>query len=268
MLAGLASIALARGNVDDSLKLFEDALSNGLADPALCYRYAVLLDRTGGPVATHRAALARAVALRPNFDDARYALALLEKNAGNNQAAVDQLRAMRPVAPPRAYHYWFAIADALIGLGRNDEAAAAARKAAEFTSDPGEHYRAVQLAHTAQTHVAVRFAVDASGHQQLVTTRVPNDVADWNPFIEPSDDIRRIEGTLREVDCSGPVTRMIVESASRRITIAIADPTRVQMRHAPAEFVCGPQSEAEVIVQYAAHAAADSDGIARGIEFR
>jgi tetratricopeptide (TPR) repeat protein len=269
MLAGLASIAAARGKAGESLALFDSALSNGLADPDLCYRYAVILDRAGGSIDTHRAALARAIGLRPGFDDARYALALLEKNAGNNQAALDQLRAMCAPAPPRAYHYWFSIADALVGLGRNDEAVAAARQAAEFASDAGERYRAAELARTAQTHVAVRFALDASGRQQLITTRVPNDVTDWNPFIEPADDIRRVEGTLREIDCSGPVTRLVVESGSRRIAVAIPDPTRVQMRRAPAEFVCGPQSPVDVVVQYAARkTAGNADGIARGIEFR
>jgi hypothetical protein len=269
MLAGLASIAAARGKADESLTLFDGALSNGLADPDLCYHYAVLLDLAGGSTDTHRAALARAIVLRPGFDDARYALALLEKNAGNNQAALDQLRAMRAPAPPRAYHYWFATADALLGLGRHDEAVAAARKAAGFASDGGERYRAAELVHTAQTYVAVRFTVDASGREQLLATRVPNDVTDWNPFIEPTDQIRRIEGTLREIDCSGPVTRLIVESAAQRITVAIPDPARVQMRHAPAEFVCGPQSPVDVVVQYAARkTAGNADGIARGIEFR
>jgi tetratricopeptide (TPR) repeat protein len=269
VLAGLASVMWARGKTGESLRLFEDALSKGLADADLCYRYAVLLDGAGGPVETQRAALSRAIALRPRFDDARYALALLEKNSGNNQAALDQLRAMHSVSPTRAYHYWSAVADALIGIGQNDEAAAAARTAAEFASDQVERFQAAQLEHTARTHLAVRFAVDESGHRQLVTTRVPNDVADWNPFIEPSDHIRRVEGALREIDCSGPVTRLIVESGSRRVAIAIPDPTRVQMRHAPTEFVCGEQSPADVVVEYAVRAGdASAEGIARGIEFR
>ena len=262
VLAGLATVALAQGKPDESRKLFQQALSFGLTDAGLCYRYAALLDRTGGSVEERRAALQRAVASRAGFDDARYALALLEKNSGNDAAALAELRAMREVAPPRAYHYWFAVADALAALGRNDEAVSAAKKASEFASDAEERALVAQLAYQARTHLAVRFAFDASGHPQLVTTRVPNDATAWNPFIQPTDDIRRVEGTLREVDCAGPVVRMLVETGTGRITILIPDPSHVQMRNAPSEFVCGPQSPADIIVQ------CNREGIARGIEFR
>ena len=268
ILGGLGAVALGKGRAEESHRLFGEALSHGLSDAGLCYRYAGLLDAAGGSVDDRRAALARAVEIRPDFDDARYALALLEKNLGNNQAALEQLRAMRRVAPPRAYHYWFALADALAGLGRNDEAVTAAQKAAGFASTPEDREHADQLAHVARTHVAVRFARDASGRQQLVTTRVSNDEAAWNPFIEPTDDIRRVEGTLVEIICGSAGARVVVETGGKKVTAAIPDPTRVQMRNAPSEFTCGPQSPVSVVLQYAASKAAGADGIARGIEFR
>ena len=269
VLGGLAAVAAAKNRPAESSGLFARALARGLADPELCYRYAVLLDRSGASSEERRPALERAVALQPGFDDARYALALLEKNLGENEAAIEDLRAMRHVAPARAYHYWLAMADALTGAGRNDEAVTAARKAAELASNDAERAHAEQLAFTARTHLAVRLARDSSGRLKMVTTRVANDATDFNPFIEPADDIRRVEGKLREIDCSGPVTRMIVETPGGSIAVAIPDPSRVQMRKAPPEFVCGPQEAVEVAVQYAANATiANADGVARGIEFR
>ncbi len=269
VLGGLAAIALAEGRPNESRDLFAQALIRGLADADLCYRYAVLLDRAGRPADERRAALTRAIALQPGFDDARYALALLEKNLGNYEAALAQLRAMRSVAPPRAYHYWFAMADALTGAGRNEEAVTAAKKAAEFASDPDQRAHAAQLAQIAQTHLAVRFVRDGSGRLQLVTTRAPNDGTGWNPFIEPTDDIRRVQGRLREIDCSGPMTLMVVDTGAGRIVVAIPDPSHVQMRNGPPEFVCGPQSPVDIAIQYAAHPAIpNADGIARGVEFR
>ena len=269
VLAGLAAVALAKGNLDNSLPLFAQAIARGIPDATLCYHYAMLLDRAGGPASERRAALARAIELQPSFDDARYALGLLEKSLGNDATAVAQLRAIRHVAPARAYHYWLAMADALLGAGRNEDAAAAANQAADLAADPDQRAHAAQLKHMAQTHLAVRLAHDSDGRLRLVTARAPNDGSDWNPFIEPTDQIRRIEGKLVEVDCSGPVTRMIVESGSGRVVIAIPDPAHVQMRHAPPEFVCGPQAPAEVAVQYDARPGIpNADGIARGIEFQ
>ena len=269
VLGGLATLALARGKLEQAKTLFAEALAGGIADADLCYRYATVLGDTGGAVDQRRAALGRAIALRPAFDDARYQLALLEKNAGNYAAALLQLRAMREVRTPRAYHYWMAMADALIGTGANEEAVHAAKKAAELAHDSDERLQALQQVHIAQTHVEVRFERDASGRQHMVMTRVPNDATEWNPFIEPGDEIHRAEGVLAEVSCGAPFLRIAVQTAQGRVTIAIPDPDRVQMRNAPAEFVCGPQNGAEVVVEYTTRpAVAESDGIARGIEFK
>ena len=100
----------------------------------------------------------------------------------------------------------------------------------------------------------------------MVTTRVPRRTADWNPFIEPGDQVRRVEGVLREIDCSGEATRIVVETPDARLALTIVDPTRVQMRNAPAEFTCGVQPGSPVKVVYAAKGAAE--GAVRGIEFR
>ena len=196
-------------------------------------------------------------------------MALLEKNQGHDEAALADLRALRTVPPARAYHYWLATADVLIGLGRNQEAVSAAGQAAELASDADQRAHAVQLVYTAQTHLAVRFVRDDSGKLKLVTTRTPNDGTDFNPFIEPTDDLRRVEGRLREIDCRDPVTRMVIDTDTGRLTVAIPDPSHVQMRNAPPEFVCGPQPLVQVTIQYAASAAIpDSDGIVRGMSFR
>lgn len=268
VLGGLAAVALQKRKPDESRSLFEKALSHGLADADLCYQYAVLLDRIGGPVELRRAALERAIDVRSDFDDARYALALTEKNHGNNQAALEQLRAMRKIPPARAYSYWCAMADALIGLERNDEAVEAAKKAVALASEPQERVRAAQLVHSAQTHLAVRFVRDASGHQQIVTTRVPNDATEWNPFIEPTDKMQRIEGKLVEVICGDPATRLVIDSGENRVTVAIPDPSRVQMLHAPPDFACGAQTAVRVKVDYAASHSYDAVGIVRGVEFQ
>ena len=265
--AALGAIALRKGDAAGAREQWKRAIEQGVADAEVCYRYAILADATGLTPAEIRPALERAVSLQPDFDDARYKLALLEKNAGHLEVALAQFRAMRKIAPARAFSYWSAVADTLNELAMREEALSAARQAAEHAHTEDERSRAAQLAYFAETDLAVQFTRDSSGRAQMVTTRVPHAAADWNPFVEAGDDVRRVRVALREIDCSGGVTRIRLESAGAMLTLAIADPSRVRMRNAPEELVCGTQSGEAVWVEYAASKRGGADGLVRGIEF-
>jgi hypothetical protein len=177
---------------------------------------------------------------------------------------------MRNVIPGRAFNYWIGVADTLNELGSREEAQAAAQRASEYARTAAERAHAARLAYFARTDLAVQFTRDANGQSQLVTTRAPHNTADWNSFIEPGDDMRRVQGALQEIDCANPVTRVLVNVNGRRLTLAIPDPSRVLMRNAPSEFVCGPQPGTAVTIDYAASggAGARTDGIVRGMEFK
>jgi len=264
--AGLGLIALRKGDSDGARQFWSRAIEQGIDDARLCFNYAILADQANLPAADIRPALERAIALQPDFDDAHYQLALLEKNAGHYETALREFHAMRTVAGARAYAYWLAMADTFNELGRRDEAQAAARHAVEHAATASERARAAEETYFAETDPGVQFARDASGHLQLVTTRMPHQQSDWNPFIEPADDIHRVQGTLREIEC-GSVTTIGVDAAGKRITLAIPDLQHVQMRHAPSEFVCGPQTATPVTVDYAGTPNAATDGIVRGMDF-
>ena len=56
--------------------------------------------------------------------------------------------------------------------------------------------------------------------------------------------------------------------AGTLLTLAIPDLQHVRMRHAPADFVCGPQPEAtKVTVDYARTQNGTATGIVRGMDF-
>jgi tetratricopeptide (TPR) repeat protein len=265
--AALGMIALHQGDSEGAGRAWKRAIRQGIRDPMLCYNYAVLADQAGVPADDIRPVLERAVALRPDFDDAHYQLALLEKNARHFEAALEQFHALRMVPDTRAYAYWLALADTFNELGRRDEAQSAARHASEHAVTSAEHARAAEEIYVAQTDPGVQFARDASGHLQLVTTRMPHQQSDWNPFVEPGDDMHRVQGTLREIDC-GKLTTIHVEAAGNQIALAIPDLQHVQMRHAPQEFVCGPQLPAPAVsVDYARVKKAATEGVVRGMDF-
>jgi hypothetical protein len=183
-------------------------------------------------------------------------------NTGHSEAAVVEFRAMKRITPVRAYSYWSALSYTLNELERRDEAKAAALEARKTASTAAERKHALELHHMADTDLAVRFTRDANGRGQLVTTRAPHNQTDWNPFIEPGDRMRRVEGTLREIQCSGTALRIGVNTTEGPLLLAIPDTSRVQMRNAPAEFTCGEQSARSVAVEYAV------PDVVRGIEFR
>lgn len=267
--AALGIIALEKHDWNAARHHWARALEYGIPDAATCYQYAVLADAAGLPRDDVRPALERAISIQPHFDNAQYQLALLDNNAGRYESAVLHLRAIQTVAPARQFAYWTALSYALSELGRRGEAEAAARQADEHAATPEEHARAAQLSDIANTEVNVRFSRDAAGHSKLVTTRIPYNTPNWNPFIEPDDHIRRVDGKLRAIDCEGNALQMQLDTATGLITLGIPDPLRVQMRNAPKEFTCGPQPNNPVTVVYAVSDASNSnrEGIIRGMEF-
>jgi len=234
----------------------------------LLYRYAIIADERGISQTEIRRTLERAVALEPGFDDARYKLALLESNAGDYPAALEQLRAMHSPSSERAFGYWNATANALIEVGEREEAARAAQRALETARTGSEHALALQLAYVAKTDLTVQFAEDANGHERLVTTRVPHGVSGFNPFINPKDHILRVQGTLEEVRCNGgQLTGFTIDAPDGLVTVAVPDPLHVLMRNGPAEFTCGPQPATRVSIEYAVAPGTTRSGVLRGMEF-
>ena len=103
------SIALHKGDPAAHARFWKRAIDQGIPDARLCLS---LRDsgRSSGPSRGRYSSGvgARASHCEPDFDDAHYQLALLEKNAGHYEAALREFHAMRIVAGTRAYAYWLA----------------------------------------------------------------------------------------------------------------------------------------------------------------
>jgi len=258
--AALGTLALENGDPASAADLWKKAIDLGIADAAVCYRYAILADDRGAAPSDLRPVLARAIALDPGFDDARYKLALLEKNTGHAEDAVAQLRAMREISPVRAFAYWTALGDALLDLNRRAEARQAVARAAAVAATAAERRRAAELGWLADTELAVEF-----DRGQAHTVRVPINAPPRNPFIESGDHAKSAEATLEQVECADDGLKVRVQTAEATLLLTVPDPTRVQIRNAGAtafELTCGPQQSRKVLVEYT------STGILRGLELR
>ena len=258
--AALGALALRRGDTAGAVTSWKRAIELGVADPDLCFRYAALADNRGLPALD---ALHRAIELRPDFDDARFKLALIEKNSGHAEAALAQLRAMRRVAPFRAFAFWIAVADCNLDLDRRADARQAALQAREHASSDDERQRADDFVWMADSELAVEIA----GPNQFRTIRVPVKSPPRNPFIEAGDRAQQAEGTLREVQCpEGGVIQLLVDTPKGMLTLSAGDLARVQIRNGGGEkfeFTCGLQDPRRVLVEYDA-----GKSLLRGIEFR
>ncbi len=269
LLASLGTVSLRENRPTEAAGYFRRALNNHLVNAAICYRYALLAEEMNITAAEIERALEQAIFVQPDFDDARYRLALLENNQGEYAAAVHQLQSMSQPSSGRAFAYYAALAYALEELDRREEAAAAARQAMNLASTAEERAHAAGLAYVAATDLAVRFIRDANGNLALSTTRVPHGTAaEVNPFIEPGDHIRTATGHLREVQCSGGrLTGLLVDSAGGTLTVAIPDPQHVLIKHGPSSLYCGPQSETSVAIEFAA-SRDSATGVLRGMDFK
>jgi hypothetical protein len=252
VLTALGTIAGRQGNREENLKRWQEAIRYGSTDADLCYRYALLAEEAGRDAQDVKVALERALVLVPDFDDARYKLALIESQVGEYKSAVEQLRAMRTPVGTRRFAYCVAMASALTELDERGEAQKAAQEAEKAAETEAERLQAKQMAYMAATDLKVQFVTDSEGHAQIMTTRVEHGTTDWNPFIEPADHIERARGVLSEVFCrAGKLSGFLVRTVDGPVTVDVPDPLHVLVRNGPGEFYCGPVEGKEVGAEYA-----------------
>jgi hypothetical protein len=268
--AALGEIAARLGNKGENLRQWREALRDQTRDAELCYHYALLAEEAGVGAPEVRVALERAVELAPDFDEARYKLGLLESQAGEYQLAVQQLRAMQVPAGARRFAYWIALAAALNELDEREGAKEAAREAETAAQTEDQRIEAKQIAYLAATDLKVQFVTDAAGNRQITTTRVEHGSTDFNPFIEPSDQVEKVTGELGEVLCEGGKLRGFLMRTSRGpVTVEVPDPLHVLIRNGPSEFYCGPVRGKTVGAEYAVvKKAGKTTNVLRGMTFQ
>ncbi|HEX4772663.1 MAG TPA: hypothetical protein VH351_17655 [Bryobacteraceae bacterium] len=267
--AALGNIALHQHDLETARREWKRALDDGIADPVLCYQYAILADQMNLSAEEVRSALHRAVLLNPAFYDARWRLAILEEDAGNFQESAAQLKAMNVISPSRAFAYWSTLSYVEEEVEEHEAAAKAANTAERFAATPDERSRARELAYIAQTEVRMRLSIDANGHREMVATRVPRGTVDWNPFVQPADKMRRVRGMLSDVICAnGRLTGIVIRGSTDVTPLAVSDPQLVLILNGPSQFACGAQANAPAVVaDYAFAPHAETVGIARAIRF-
>ena len=158
------SLAYQKGDLQSARRYWSQAFHAGIRDADLCFRYAILAESQGAPAGEIRNALERAVRVRPDFDDARYKLALIEFNEGNCGGALAQLQGIRSIRPDQAYNYWVVATFAALQTGNRKQATQAAEQARNCAGTSAERLQATQLLSISERGGDIRGTRDGSGH--------------------------------------------------------------------------------------------------------
>ena len=134
--------AWANGDESGARRHFELAMKMGTKDARMCYDTARLERAAGDPGRRAATALQRAVWLKPDYAAARIELGRLWMEQGQYEAAVEELRRVKRVAPEQAVAYYLAMAQAYWKTGRAEEAREEARIAKKWARTAGESERA------------------------------------------------------------------------------------------------------------------------------
>ena len=98
----------------------------------------------------------------------------------------------------------------------------------------------------------------------------PGHEAHFRP--QPGEKIQRVQGALRQIECSPDGNRMLLTVDNRVVTFHLPDPKAIEFIHdggGALELACGPQRPLWLTVEYVPSSVVErmSAGIVRRIEF-
>jgi len=239
----LGYLAWQDGDSVSARRYFEEALPQ-TKNPQMCYHLA-MLDHDAGAGAEQGkgdliAALSRAVALKPDYAEARLQLGIAEYNRGNYDAVIAALSPIERIAPEHAAALRGALASA------RAQTSGAAREASGTPPEPVREPVRPSLRR-------------ADGSSELL------EPAPATPVKDLPGGLRRVEGEAQSLDCDGPHPKLVVLVGAATMTFEIPDPKQVTLRHEGSgrfEFVCGPMNRFHVVVDYTPDA-----NVVKAIEF-
>jgi tetratricopeptide (TPR) repeat protein len=238
--AGLAELAWRGRHPDEACRHFARAAELGSTNPRLYYDYSLAMRAAGQADASAIPLLKKALALNPEYTEARQFLAFCLLQDGKYQDAVDNFKQVKGIKPERAFSYYHALSYAYYQLGKWDDgqnAAEAARKYAREAQQIGvaeEMLRDLREARSARNQRAVAAQQNAAAGS-----------AEKPGFL--------IHGTLQQVDCLGKTVRLKVAVGQKQVAVAITDPKSLLIQGSKSgtlDLTCGPQKGRVVTLEY------------------
>ncbi len=251
---GAARLAWAGKNIDAALVQFARAVELGTTDPKVYFDYAMLSRQSRG-TADQVSLLEKAVSLKPDYKEARLALAYDYMNAHKYPNAIEHLRQVKQVTKDEAFAYFSALAFANNGIGNPQEARKNAEAAKRYASAPAETESIANLLQY----------LDRKEKRSLLADIEPTIAKNPPPARVETSNIREIQrptiqekrisvaGLLNQVDCLGKSARFHITAQGQKLTLLVPDPAQIELRGVAAQtfdMTCGPQKPMPVVVDY------------------
>jgi hypothetical protein len=213
--------------------------------------------------------------------EVRLFLSQVQLFAKQPQLAIDTLQPVRNVSAADPPRFFKLLALAYSELENNQEALAAARRWRENSKDVADQDSADQLlqylsrptqeARSAPPQLPSQQEVGQAPPKLRRTTPSPGDFVTETTAAKPV--LPSISGSFVEMDCKGPLPRLILQTDSGRIAFLMDDPDKLIAYGLPdaagLRLSCGPQKPVDVRIQYEPPADGQTGvkGLARAIHF-
>jgi tetratricopeptide (TPR) repeat protein len=145
--ASLAYLYWREKRLDDARMHFALAIKAGSKDPQLFHDYAELARSSGASWPEVMGLLQQALALNPDYNEARLLLGLLATEEKQFGLAYATLTQMRTIMPDDAYSYFTALAYCSVNLNKPQRAREAAQRALDFVKTPEQRSQVENLLH-------------------------------------------------------------------------------------------------------------------------
>ena len=248
LLASIGYMALSSRDRETARGYFERAYAAGSADSKMCYELAMLDNAAKAPAARVMPILERALKARPDFTEAKAQLGLLKVNTRDFAGGVAILTSIPTVTPQIAPAVLCMLAYADIQTGDVEGARQNIEGCRKWSKTAEETERAEKIG-------------------KFVEARSNPAVA-----VRPGEQVRRLTGIARNVECSDEGNRLQVSVGSKLITFDLPAVEAVELPlkpKRPVSLACGPMQPAEIGVEYAPPRSAmeTSIGIVRRLNY-
>jgi Tfp pilus assembly protein PilF len=281
----LGYLAARSGQQEEAIKSFQKALDLGSRNAQMLWDCGRMAAQTDASQAMF--ALSLLLTDQPGRTDARLALAQIQTNNKRPMQAIATLSSLKAVTPADAPRLFQILAYAHMETGNRAAAQVNAQRWLDNTQDAGEKADATRLLRylNAQDAAAARPGAaltepaprllqptdgDSDSRPRLARAVPPPSLASDRIPAEPVPP--SISGILLELDCKGPLPKLVLQTDNGRVSFVMDDPKQVRITGLPdttIDMKCGPQKQVAVRIQYdpPAEASLGVMGIARAIRY-
>lgn len=280
----LGYLASYSGDEESARRHFARAVELEADNPRLYYDFALLQQEADAEPEVTKAALRKAIALNPDFDDAHRLLGsilLLEGKAG---MALAQLMRVKQISREEAVYHYQTVAQLYHRLGRLEAARQAAALCRKYARSSDEVDMAEELMEWLGVgsedtpHEAPPSApVEAPGTAAFAPRQEESDRTLNTPAATPGTPMApsraEVQGSFSRLDCLGERARLHLLVEGETLALAILDAASVKVSGPEGglvELSCGKQVPRPVTVEYRPSQDADfgTAGIVEVIQFR